>query len=313
MNSVMNAIGLRKSCRTYRQDMPAQETLAVIREFLDGNRTGPFGNPVRFPLITLDETEQAALPSFGTYGVIRGAPLYLAGVVRRGFRDMEDLGYAMEKNILKATALGLGTCWLGGTFRKAGFARRAVLGEDERLPVVSPLGYPAEKRSFVERAFRFVASSDRRKPWGSLFFLGDFETVLTEAEASSLAPALEAVRLGPSASNRQPWRVLKERERDVFHFYLKRTPVYDRMSTPVSLQEVDMGIAFCHFDLSAGERGWKGKWTVDDPMIPGANREYRATWEGEKNGHRPCLEGGLAEGPRIYTRGGDGGRTGTSG
>ena len=282
MNSVMKTIGLRKSCRTYRQGMPAPEILAAFRKFIDGSRTGPFGNPVRFPLIALDEAEQAALPSLGTYGVIRGAPLYLAGVVRQGFRDMEDLGYAMEKNILKATALGLGTCWLGGTFRKAGFARRVALGEDERLPAVSPLGYPAENRSLVERAFRFIASSDRRKPWESLFFLGDFETVLTEAEASLLAPALEAVRLGPSASNRQPWRVLKERERDVFHFYLERTPGYDRMTTPVSLQEVDMGIAFCHFDLSAGERGWKGKWTVDDPLIPGGNREYRATWEGEK-------------------------------
>jgi|GEM_PF-2534148 len=55
-----------------------------------------------------------------------------------------------------------------------------------------------------------------------------------------------------------------------------------RPDGPVRLQEVDMGIAFCRFDLSAGEPGRRGMSTLDDPGISGGDREYRATWEGEK-------------------------------
>ena len=31
------------------------------------------------------------------------------------------------------------------------------------------------------------------------------------------------------------------------------------------LQRVDMGIAMCHFELSANEAGHNGQWTIADP------------------------------------------------
>ena len=83
---------------------------------------------------------------------------------------MEDYGYGMEKNILFVTALGLGTCWLGGTLKRAGFARKIGLSADEFMPAITPVGYPADKRSLTDRAFRFMAKSDKRKPWEELFF-----------------------------------------------------------------------------------------------------------------------------------------------
>ncbi|GAG20046.1 unnamed protein product, partial [marine sediment metagenome] len=66
---------------------------------------------------------------------------------------------------------------------------------------------------------------------------------------------LEMVRLAPSAGNKQPWRVLKEKETEKFHFYVKSSQqkVYNTFIT------VDVGIAICHFDLTAKEVGIEGK------------------------------------------------------
>ena len=182
------------------------------------NTRGPFGNALRFELVDLTEAERAELKSLGTYGVIKGASLFIAGAVTRGARAMEDFGFGMERNILFATTLGLGTCWLGGTLNRAGFARKIGLAPEELMPAISPVGYSAEKRSLTDRAFRFMAKSDKRKPWEDLFFDDRPGNPLVKENAGACGQALESVRIGPSASNRQPWRII--REGASCHFFL---------------------------------------------------------------------------------------------
>jgi hypothetical protein len=264
------------SCRTYDGRVPDDGVKARLRAFFRGNTTGPFGNALRFELIDLTEAERAELRSLGTYGVVKGASLFIAGAVRKGSRAMEDYGYGMERNVLFATALGLGTCWLGGTLNRAGFARKLGLQEDERMPAVSPVGYPAQKRSLTNRAFRFMASSDKRKPWEELFFDGRPGNPLAKEHAGPFAEVLEAVRIGPSASNRQPWRVV--REGTACHFFLQRTPGYDRMTGEIKLQDVDMGIALCHFEAAATEIGIPGNWTGERPAFDAGTWEYALSW-----------------------------------
>ncbi|MCE5265342.1 MAG: hypothetical protein LLG97_17650 [Deltaproteobacteria bacterium] len=84
--------------------------------------------------------------------------------------------------------------------------------------------------------------------------------------------------MAPSASNKQPWRIIRGRG-DAFHFYLKRTPGYESLIKDIKLQNVDMGIAMSHFDLSARELGLKGNWKVDDPQIKSDGMEYIVSWE----------------------------------
>jgi len=91
------------------------------------------------------------------------------------------------------------------------------------------------------------------------------------------------VRIGPSASNKQPWRVV--RDANAWHFYLHRTPGYRRgffqvLLDLVDLQRIDLGIAMCHFESSAREAGLQGEWVVDEPPIvkPDGLTEYSASW-----------------------------------
>jgi hypothetical protein len=93
---------------------------------------------------------------------------------------------------------------------------------------------------------------------------------------------LEAVRLGPSASNKQPWRVL--RDDGVWDFYLRRTPGYLRSNggrrDNGDLQRADMGIALCHWELTALELGLQGHWSGDrqDRRKTADLTEYTASW-----------------------------------
>ena len=275
---IIETIKTRNSCRTYSNRAVEPGKLSELKHFLASNTKTPFGSKVRFLLLDFNELEIGELKNLTTYGVIKGARQFIVGTVEKQTKAMEDYGYCMEKNILKATSIGLGTCWLGGTFKRSGFAGKINLGESELLPVISPVGYSSDKRSAVDRVFRFVAASDKRKPWHELFYLYNVDTFLEKENSGGFDTPLECVRIAPSASNKQPWRIIKGRDQNVFHFYLKRTPGYENIVKDIKLQNVDMGIAMCHFDLSARELGFTGEWNVNDPQIKSDGMEYVVSW-----------------------------------
>jgi hypothetical protein len=122
-----------------------------------------------------------------------------------------------------------------------------------------------------------------RKEFGALFLVGSPSASLasmnplTPASAGKYADALEAVRLAPSASNHQPWRIIKENDASIFHFYRKDTPGYT-VAGDIHIQYNDMGIAMCHFELTAHETGLSGGWRVNDPRIDVGDWVYVVSW-----------------------------------
>jgi len=280
MTPVSDIIRRRFSCRSYENKPLDDDLLRTFRQAVEASAPGLFGNAPRFVLIEMDELPRDVWKKLGTYGVIQNARLYLAGMIRPAPMATVDYGYCKEKLILKATELGLGTCWLGGTFAISAFGQAAGRQRDELMPTVSPVGYAAGRRSLTERLLRGFAGSDHRLPWTELFFSGNASTPLTVETAGPYAEALENVRLGPSASNKQPWRIIGEREQNAFSFYLSRSAGY-RHLRDVSLQEIDMGIAMCHFDRTVNELGIAGIWRQEETAPEENAWEYMATWRAE--------------------------------
>ena len=86
--------------------------------------------------------------------------------------------------------------------------------------------------------------------------------------------------IGPSAGNKQPWRILKVRDQDVYHFYLNYSED-KKISAYSQFVRLDMGIAVCHFDLSAKELVIQGEWKIVDPHhITPKNLKYVISWIG---------------------------------
>lgn len=277
--SVIQLIKERSSRRSFTPQPVEPEKLEALRDFF-ASLEGPFGGKGRFAILDTTGWGEGKINALGTYGTIQGAKLFVVGIIRRGEHDMEDFGYQFEKIILRATELGLGTCWIGGVFNRSRFADKAGVRGDEVLAAISPLGYPTPKRSVADSIIRWSAGSRNRRPWPELFFHGTFATALTQGAAGRYLDPLEMVRLGPSASNRQPWRVVKDEGKDTFHFYLRRSRGYDKLIKAVDLQRLDLGIALSHFELTARELSLRGRWEKRSPSLsPLPERtEYVQSW-----------------------------------
>jgi nitroreductase len=282
---VTELITQRYSCRNYLETPIDEERRGMLEGFLGSPQVGPFGTPARFELIAASDEDPSALRGLGTYGFIRGATGFIAGALGRGEKNLEDFGYLMERIILYATDLDLGTCWLGGTFTKSRFASRIGVQDGKQVPAVTSIGYVAGQPYAPDSIARRVAHSNHRLPWETLFFDGHFGERLSSETAGDYATALQMVRLGPSASNKQPWRIVRDGER--WHFFIERSLLYGPRTLGLvgiaDMQRLDIGIAMCHFELTARELGLRGGWQTVAPglKLPGARIEYSATWVNE--------------------------------
>lgn len=274
--SVLDIIRKRQSKRSFLNINFDSDQLKKINDILKNHTTGPFGNKIMFMLIEKKFAAENHKVKLGTYGFISGAGYFIAGQVQNGEYANEDYGYLLESIILHLTGMDLGTCWLGGTFKRSDFIE--LLSSDNTLiiPAITPVGFPLYSKSIKESIIRWGAKSDSRKKREELFLINS--EPLSKEVADLYEQALEMVRLAPSASNKQPWRI--DITHDALHFFLKRTPGYNKMFNSVDLQKVDMGIAMSHFELACRELKLKGEWENINPGITSSQSgEYCISWK----------------------------------
>ena len=255
----MNAIEVirsRRSVRTFDGKALTDDDVRKIMDFAQkaGN---PYGLPIEWKILDA-KTDGLSSP------VIVGTDTFIAGKMKRVAHAEEAFGYEFEKIVLYAQSLGIGTTWIAGTMNRGAFEKAMDLGPDEVMPCVSPLGYPARKMSLRETLMRKGVRADSRLDFTELFFDGSFDRPLTEENAGRFSEALEAVRLAPSAVNKQPWRVVICDGNA--HFYEKPGRGYVG-ENGWDLQKIDLGIAICHFDMIAEECKLGMSFEIKNPGI----------------------------------------------
>ena len=268
MENIEKLVRNRRSIRTFNGGAIRAEDLEKLSSFTEELKN-PYEIPVECKL--LDAKRQALKCS-----VVSGTDLYVGAKAKRVPHMEEAFGYSFETLVLYAQSLGIGTVWVGGTMDRAAFERAMELKPDEKMPCMSPLGYPAKKMSLKESMMRKAIKADSRNPFETLFFDGDFGTALTPEKAGVLARPLEMVRRSPSAVNKQPWRVVVKE--NAVHFNLKHSKGF--ISEAVGdMQKIDMGIALCHFALTAKEAGLHARFCISDPSITAEpDTEYIASY-----------------------------------
>jgi nitroreductase len=275
---IIEIIKSRSSVRTYNNQPLSTAIKEQIKQYIS-ELEGQLDIKVRFQLIDSDIALKESGARLGTYGMIKGASSFVTAAVAKDHssNNIERLGYLFEKIVLFATSIGLGTCWVAGTLKREEFSKAINLKDDELLPVITPLGYSNKSMRLQDRMVKLIAGSKKRKSWDELFYDADFQNSLSQSEAREYSVPLEMVRLAPSASNHQPWRIVKDR--DAFHFYLSRTKGY-KTRFNFDIQKIDVGIAMCHFELTSAERGMAGRWIVQRPDAKGIpdDTEYIASW-----------------------------------
>ena len=270
---VADTIQKRHSVRTYenRPLLPRdRDTLLEYMKQLDN----PFAVPVHTYL--LDKTLSADGQKLGTYGVIKGASTFLGISIPDIRLAPLAAGYQFETLILLATHMGLGTVWLAATFDRDSFSSAMEIPKDELFLAISPVGYPAAKRSLTETLMRSTMKSSSRKEWKELFYQEDFCTPLSQELVDAYAQPLEMMRLAPSAKNAQPWRVRKEG--NAYHFYAYYKPGLSKGEE--AIKQVDVSIALSHFHQTALELGLTGAFQQmpqEDVKLP-EKLHYMISW-----------------------------------
>ena len=273
--SIFTTIRKRKSIRTYQPVSISPEKKKILQSGMDA-----LGSDLYRFVWFERESRDNLVERLGTYGVIKGAQVFLIGILRNDTENQKDaeiqFGYGFKQLILKATELSLGTCWIAGTYISALFASYIELHDNERIAMISPVGIPARNRHLIAKVATRSADSKSRKSWNELFFDGNVNSPLSKKNAGAYALPLEMVRLSPSAVNSQPWRVIRDAKG--FHFYASNTK-YLSFGKGQFLRHNDMGISLTHLDLACRELGLDGKWIEDHQFsLIDSKLEYIRTW-----------------------------------
>lgn len=91
------------------------------------------------------------------------------------------------------------------------------LQQDEIMPCVTPVGYPAKKNALRENMMRKGVRADTRYDLSAIVFEGEAGKPLSEKSRERFGKALEHVRWAPSAVNKQPWRMIVKDETVFFY------------------------------------------------------------------------------------------------
>ena len=254
MNNIIELIKRRRSVRTYDGRVLDEGIKEQLLSYGD-NIQNPFDIPVRFKLLNAKK-DGLSCP------VVSGTDLYVGGKIENVPNACVAFGYSFEEFVLYAQSLGIGTVWLGGTMNRSAFEQAMELNENEIMPCATPVGYTSNKMSVRENMMRKAIKADERLSFEELFFDGSFDMPLTRERAGKFVELLEMVRFAPSAVNKQPWRVIISD--NTAHFYLKRSKGFE-YEGKLDMQMIDMGIALCHFALTAKENSLSINLVQDDP------------------------------------------------
>lgn len=259
----------RRSVRTFTEESVASELIEKLSAYMK-ELDNPFHIPIEFQILDAKEYKVSS-------PVLVGAQTYIVGKYQRQPNAELAFGYEFEKLMLCAVSLGLGTVWIAGTMDRKAFERAIEVKDGEVMPAITPIGYAANKKSIREGMMRKAIKADERMDFEKLFFDRNFEHPLKEADAGRFLLPLQMVRWAPSATNKQPWRLVVDGNR--IHFYEEKTKGYDREEIG-DVQKIDLGIAMAHFEIAANETGQKGRFVQANPklMLP-ENTEYITTFE----------------------------------
>jgi nitroreductase len=248
--NLLEAIERRVSVRSF--DKRSIETELLERLVTLARKAGHLTDtPPRIePVSGAERTQRIISHAIGSYGLVLTPPHLLVGVMPTESDSARiDLGYVLEQVVLEATRLGLGTCWITGTYDAQSAGDAVGMAQGEVAAAVIALGYPSERGwgRIHTGAVRRLARGHKRKPLKEIVFTERWGEPWSPDDADpTLVSVLERARLAPSAVNRQPWRFVVQ--------------PHGLALALVQPKPIDAGIVMAHVTLAAQALGREGRW-----------------------------------------------------
>ena len=299
--SVLDLLRLRQSCRVFAAEPSGticQRAAEAVKRLNNADSAPQTMRNLVTPgtdatIIALPHDAPWAVPE--TVDMVRG-PKHWAAVVQHAGpvrRNGLAVGVLLERATIALYELGLMSVTIADPRLGAAFPELSHVPKGSSLATMICYGVP-------DNAVLAKTQRTSRKPWNTLFFDGAWRNPLTKAVTlakggTGMLGCLDAVRVGQSAFNTQPWRVVLDRHQcpkgqQKWHFFFETPRSVPDGLDPTSWAGLDMGVAVTNFDAVAREFGIKGKWTgrlnetqerslMKRLKIPQKNVLHYATWE----------------------------------
>jgi len=229
--TIKEAINIRKSRRSYTGEALSAEQVSVLRGLIsDINEK----NDLRFELV-MDNSD--AFDGFSkSYGMFSGVTNYITVAGPESDNLFVKLGYFGEQIVLEATRLGLGTCWVGGTFDRDSVQVPhggtmygvIVIGETKKQLTI--------KESLIKTITKRKSKSIEEMTTGS------------QSAPQWFTDGMKCVQKAPSAANAQP-----------VTFNYRDGTVTASVAGKKKREYIDLGIAMYHFEVGLGGGEWELK------------------------------------------------------
>ena len=217
--TLLEAIDIRSSIRDFDAAPVSKKQIREIGKLID-----EYNGEANLNILWLDDAGSAFDSFFKSYGMFKGIRSVIVLKSPTSTPDFaEKLGYYGEMLVLNTVALGLGTCWVGGTFDKKDPA--FGIKEDEQIAAVIPVGHPTDEAK---------QKPPRKKKKVKKLYMSD-----SESPGWFLA-GMDAVSKAPSAVNLQPVK-----------FYYISGVTWAKTKSKSVMASLDRGIAKAHFDIAA--------------------------------------------------------------
>ena len=271
--NITEIIKSRYSCRTFVQTSLKPADKENLESFIVENSKGLEDEAVNFKIIEKNDSDKQMKLN---YGMIQGHNTYVLGTSKSTMDSRVNYGYLLEKVVLKATEMGISTCWIG--YFDYSYFNEISIEEGFEIPSIVIVGYSEDKQPYLDKFVRFAISASKRTSWDKLFFDYKLKTPVSPEKIREYYEPLEMVRLAPSSGNTQPWRVFFDETENEFHFFKKSISKRYELR---GLHDIDMGIALSHFELTSLQNGLSGSWLKHSNGIVNSidDLQYIRTWK----------------------------------
>lgn len=271
----------KRSVREYKEKKVDKHLIEDLLENIKNKRKLKDDIDVSFEFIENGEDVYKSLDGLvGYFGKLIKAPhyIYIASEIKDGY--LENGGYLGEEIGLKATDLGLGTCWMEVSQDVNKVKELLNITEGKDLIGLLAIGYPKKEtrisgiyntnRKSISPLTEFgypninIEYSDEpiseRKSIENIVYLNEWDKKVSieELEARGMDEVFYYMRLAPSWENRQPWKFIIDGEKIVL-------TVCKDEKIDEKIMRIEAGIAMLYFELMSHELGIDGKWRLEKP------------------------------------------------
>lgn len=217
LTGLFEAAQRRESCRLFSAAPSGEQWASLLAAADDLAMPG-----VRIALGICDNS--LFQPLLGLFQKFENVQRFAAVIVKdHEPQSVVNAGVSGEMFSLRAVELGLGACWVSGTYKRGQVGIKT--GSEEQIVALLALGVPK----------RLPDLPIQRKRKDSKAICPAFD-----AMPSVLKEIVQYIQIAPSAMNLQPWNI---------------QPLHDTavtVSVPRTAQRLDLGIGMCHALLALG-------------------------------------------------------------